>query len=254
MNDYVKISRVLEAMTIPFTLTLVVKDKHEGEVLMEELLSTVQTELNRIEANYSAFLPDSLICRFQTGDKNVLLNSEFQHIFAIVTQAYLQTDGLFNPYYNGVFDPTGFVKGWAVEKIFREKLLPLFQKQTVEALCFNGGGDMQFASKDESNFSWVVGIEDPNDLTKICARLKLKTGAIATSGYSKRGRHIQVSENSQIKQLTIIENNLGDADIYATAGLVANQEQFQNLVHKHQLTGLYVTDQGTHFFKEGVMS
>lgn len=251
MSAPVKVSRVISAMTIPFTVTLVVTERDEGNFLMTSLLPKIQAELNRIERSYSAFLPTSLVCRYQMGEKDILIDPEFQSIYATVHQAYSQTDHLFDPYYKGVYDPTGYVKGWAVEKIFREILLPLFQKQTVQALCLNGGGDMQLATKDSSDFSWRIGIEHPDNVSQICARLNIKTGAVATSGYSKRGKHIRALENSNIKQVTIIGQGLGLADIYATAGLVANQEKLHYLITKHLLTGLYVTDQGIHYFEQG---
>lgn len=251
MSDRVKLNQVLSAMTIPFTVTLVVTNQAEGMELMASLLPKIQAELDRIEQAYSAFLPTSLVCRYQAGEKDVLLNLEFQSIYATVVQAYDQTDHLFDPYYKGVFDPTGYVKGWAVEKIFRQYMLPLFQKYTVEAICLNGGGDMQLATKDDSDFAWTIGIEDPDDLSQLCAQFELKTGAVATSGYSKRGNHISATKESTIKQVTIIGKGLGLADIYATAGLVAKEEKLQALIAKHHLTGLYVTDQGTYAFQEG---
>jgi thiamine biosynthesis lipoprotein len=55
-------------MTIPFTVTLVVTERDEGN-LMTSLLPKIQAELNRIERSYSAFLPTSLVCRYQMGEK-----------------------------------------------------------------------------------------------------------------------------------------------------------------------------------------
>lgn len=243
------INRTVEAMTLPFTISLATAQASQLEEELERLSSAILTELERLEEKFSAFRPSSLVCRFQDGDRSVLFDQEFQEVFALAEMARQETDGAFDPYYKGGYDPTGLVKGWVIEEIFKTKLLPYLQHPDVEAVCLNGGGDMQFATKDTSDFVWKIGIENPENLQEILAVFTAKNGAIATSGYSKRGQHIP-SQND-LQQITFMDTSLTRADVWATAGLSMPENTLLDAIAHHQLSGLYIKPQQLHFFKKG---
>ncbi|MGQ7380216.1 FAD:protein FMN transferase [Streptococcus suis] len=243
------ISRTVEAMTLPFTISLAVTQASQLEDELESLSLEILAELERLEEKFSAFRPSSLVCRFQDGDRSVLLDQEFQEVFALAEMAYQETDGAFDPYYKGIYDPTGLVKGWVIEKIFQNKLHPYLQHPDVEAVCLNGGGDMQFATKDTSDFVWKIGIENPENLQEILAIFTAKNGAIATSGYSKRGQHIQAKNGLQ--QITIMDTSLTRADVWATAGLSMPENKLAQAIAHHQLSGLAIKPQQLQFFQKG---
>ncbi|WP_273450289.1 FAD:protein FMN transferase [Streptococcus ferus] len=252
MTDHHKQHRLIKAMTLPFTVSPAITDKELGNRLLDQQTPLIEQELKRIEEDYSAFKETSLVSRFQTGDKSPLLtNPEFQSIYASVSAAKLETGGLFDPYYQGVYDPTGYVKGWAVEKCFKDYLTPLLRYEEVLGICLNGGGDMQFASKAFSDFYWTIGIEHPDQLDSLCARFEIANGAVATSGFSKRGRHVLQRKDSQLKQVSIIGQDLSVADVWATAGLAARAQELNQLIKMHSLSGVYVTDAETVFFEHG---
>ncbi|HFI0351624.1 TPA: FAD:protein FMN transferase [Streptococcus suis] len=243
------ISRTVEAMTLPFTISLAVTQASQLEEELESLSMAILTELERLEEKFSAFRPSSLVCRFQDGDRSVLLDQEFQEVFALAEMAHQETEGAFDPYYKGIYDPTGLVKGWVIEKIFQNKLNPYLQHPDVEAVCLNGGGDMQFATKDTSDFVWKIGIENPENLQEILAVFTAKNGAIATSGYSKRGQHIQAQND--IQQITFMDTNLTRADVWATAGLSMPENALNEAIARQQLSGLYIKSQQLQFFQKG---
>lgn len=243
------ISRTVEAMTLPFTISLAVTQASQLEDELESLSLEILAELERLEEKFSAFRPSSLVCRFQDGDRSVLLDQEFQEVFALAEMAHLETKGAFDPYYKGIYDPTGLVKGWVIEKIFQNKLHPYLQHPDVEAICLNGGGDMQFAAKDTSDFVWKIGIENPENLKEILAVFTAKNGAIATSGYSKRGQHIQAKNDLQ--QITFMDSSLTRADVWATAGLSMPENALKEAIAQQQLSGLYIKSQQLQFFQKG---
>ncbi|HEL2111423.1 TPA: FAD:protein FMN transferase [Streptococcus suis] len=236
-------------MTLPFTISLAVTQASPLEEELESLSLSILSELERLEEKFSAFRPSSLVCRFQDGDRSVLLDQEFQEVFALAEMAHQETDGAFDPYYRGIYDPTGLVKGWVIEKIFQNKLHPYLQHPDVEAICLNGGGDMQFATKDTSDFVWKIGIENPENLQEIIAVFTAKNGAIATSGYSKRGQHIQAKNDLQ--QITFMDNSLTMADVWATAGLSIPENALNEAIARQQLSGLYIKSQQLQFFQKG---
>ncbi|HFI0214202.1 TPA: FAD:protein FMN transferase [Streptococcus suis] len=243
------ISRTVEAMTLPFTISLATTQTRQLEDELERLSSTILSELERLEEKFSAFRSTSMVCRFQNGDKSVLLDNEFQEVFTLAEMAYQETDGAFDPYYKGVYDPTGLVKGWVIEEIFKTTLLPYLQHPDVEAVCLNGGGDMQFATKEASAFVWKIGIENPENLQEMLAVFTAKNGAIATSGYSKRGQHIQ--SKNDLQQITFMDTSLTRADVWATAGLSMPENKLVQVIAHHQLSGLYIKPQQLQFFQKG---
>ncbi|HFU4117276.1 TPA: FAD:protein FMN transferase [Streptococcus suis] len=236
-------------MTLPFTISLATTQASQLEEELESLSMAILTELERLEEKFSAFRPSSLVCRFQDGDRSVLLDQEFQEVFALAEMAHQETEGAFDPYYKGIYDPTGLVKGWVIEKIFQNKLHPYLQHPDVEAVCLNGGGDMQFATKDTSDFVWKIGIENPENLQEILAVFTAKNGAIATSGYSKRGQHIQAKNGLQ--QITFMDTSLTRADVWATAGLSMPENTLKEAIAQKQLSGLFIKQEQLQFFQKG---
>ncbi|NQJ73109.1 FAD:protein FMN transferase [Streptococcus suis] len=243
------ISRMVEAMTLPFTISLAVTQASQLEEELESLSLEILAELERLEEKFSAFRPSSLVCRFQDGDRSVLLDQEFQEVFALAEMAHQETEGAFDPYYKGIYDPTGLVKGWVIEKIFQNKLHPYLQHPDVEAICLNGGGDMQFATKEASSFVWKIGIENPENIQEILALFTAKNGAIATSGYSKRGQHIQ--SKNDIQQITFMDTSLTRADVWATAGLSMPEDTLKEAIEQKQLSGLFIKQEQLQFFQKG---
>lgn len=244
------IYQTVEAMTMPFTLSLAVTDEQVGQILLENLADLVLTDLQAIEAKFSAFREDSLVSRYRAGSKEVMLDAEFQEVYLRSLAAQEETSGAFNPYFDGAYNPTGLVKGWAIEKVFNRHLKPTMTYSDVEAVCLNGAGDMILASHPLSDFSWQVGIERPDNHQQLLSRLTLKDGAVATSGYSKKGFHIK-GHGSAIEQVTVIGMSLTQADIWATALLAMSENEARAQIVQHKLSGLYQKDSETVYFQHG---
>ncbi|CAM4076344.1 hypothetical protein AT575_03410 [Streptococcus penaeicida] len=252
MSSYQKNYHTFQAMNLPFTLTMVSNDLEKAILLMEDIKPAIEAELERIEQTYSPFLEDSLVSQFAAGKDEILLeNREFYQVYASCAAAEVKTKGYFTPYYNDSYNPTGYAKGWTVEKIFKEVIKPLLAHDFMIAVSFNGGGDMQFASREASDFEWQIAVENPDDRQKIVATYHLANGAMATSGFSKRGQHSQQALHSGVKQVTIISDSLAVADVWATVGLVASESDFTEFITKEGLSGLICHQEGLIIFNKG---
>lgn len=241
------------AMTMPFIVSIASSDQVLAEKILEEIAPQVLAELQRLEEKFSPFKETSLLSRYRSGDKTTLLDQEFQTVYGLATLIQEKTAGAFDAYYDGQFNPTGFVKGWIVKTIFNKLIEPLLHQPHIEAVAFNGSGDMQVATRPYSDFVWKIGIENPDQTNKMIAAYQLTTGSLATSGFSKRGQHIKTQTND-LKQVTILDSNLEWADAWATAGLAVGQEKFHDLIAQNRLTGLYVADQHLQFFHQGELT
>lgn len=237
---------------MPFTITLVVSDKDKGQVLLETVSDQVLTDLRKIEDDFSPFKAGSMVSRFRAGEKELLLDPDFQEVYAKSLAAQEETEGAFDPFFDGDYNPTGLVKGWAIEQVFDRHLRPLLESAVIEAVGLNGAGDMQLLTGASSDFTWQVGIEDALNPQQVVSRFSLKDGAIATSGLSKKGQHIKAS-SSAIDQVTIVANSLVQADIWATALMTCEETRARNLIARHRLSGLYQIGATHHYFQHGVL-
>ena len=96
-----------------------------------------------------------------------------------------ETDGYFSASWAGAVDPTGLVKGWAIERASA-----LLRARGSVNHAINGGGDMQLAGESHPGQPWRVGIADPLDRTRVLTVVTGRDIAVATSGTAERGAHI----------------------------------------------------------------
>ena len=116
----------------------------------------------------------------------------------------------------GGVDPSGFVKGWAVEGAGR-----LLTRAGAENWCVNAGGDICLSGAPQGSDCWRVGIQHPVERLAVAAVLGLRAGAVATSGTYERGKHVLDPHTGrapeEVLSVTIVGHDLAVADAYATA-------------------------------------
>jgi thiamine biosynthesis lipoprotein len=122
------------------------------------------------------------------------------------------TGGFFDALATGRLDPSGFVKGWAVERAVQ-----LLEQAGAGQLAVNASGDAVV----RGDMPWRVGIQHPIERHLLAAVVELRDAAIATSGAYERGTHIINPHSKRPPQgllsVTVLGPDLGFADAYATA-------------------------------------
>lgn len=123
------------------------------------------------------------------------------------------SDGYFDahaPLPGGV-DPSGLVKGWAVDVAFTG-----LRRAGARRLCIEAGGDLRVAGGP-----WRVGIRNPHRRELLAAVVVLDSGAVATSGAYERGAHVVDPHTGHppvgTLSVTIVDRTLAQADAHATA-------------------------------------
>lgn len=247
---------VLKRMNMPFTIAFV-RDNFD-EILVDvlnQIVNEIDKYLQNVEEKFSPFLLESLVSRHTDIGEELqddFFDIEYQEVYSRSIIAKKETHGLFDPFFDGKYNPTGFVKGWAIENAFMKYIKPLIDNNILEAGAINGAGDMQVGTRLDSNFSWKIGIENPEDKEKIIAKYSIKNGAVATSGLSKRGRHIKSDNDINHIQVTVVGTYLSEVDVLATAGVVANEKIWREIVENKLLTGILLTKEGIkRVFEEG---
>jgi FAD:protein FMN transferase len=158
----------------------------ETDVAVAQVFST----LRRVDEVFSTWRADSDLMRIRRGDLEPGdAHPWLAEVQGLCVDAQERTGGLFSAAYDrvGGYDPTGLVKGWAVEQAAAH----LAHVPTI-SFCINAGGDILAGLGRDAGASpaWRLGIEDPRDRTHVSAMVPLRVGGLATSGAAARGAHV----------------------------------------------------------------
>ena len=201
----------------------------EVEAAVEGLFHALRAD----DALFSTWKADSEVSRIRRGE--LLLadaDPRVRHVAALCEEAARRTSGSFDAWLPGadgvrVFDPTGLVKGWAVEEATRGLVTRLAELGGHDVLV-SAGGDVLVHCERTDTPDWRVAIEDPRDRSKTLLTVPLRRGAVATSGTAARGEHIldpaTGSPPAGLLSATVIGPELTWADVYATAAFVRGAE------------------------------
>lgn len=229
-SKYQMVSLVYQVMSLPFLTEVIIEGEAEavmGEIEMAQ--AGLESYLDHVDAHFSPFKENSELSRYNRGELDfITMSDEMRFVYVSCAQANEATKGAFNPNFDGSYNPSGFVKGWAIEEGFKRYLKPLLEAPTISAANLNGGGDMQMETCEDSTWLFSVGIIDPFDKMKVIAVESMKSGAIATSGIMERGNHIAHADKNLV-QTTVIGNSLQEVDVWATALMV----KLENKLPRH---------------------
>ena len=186
-----------------------------------ESIETAFAWLRQVDARFSPYKPASEISRLGRGE--LILgecHADVAEVLSLCEDLRRETDGVFNAWRcrnDGRLDPSGVVKGWAVERAAE-----LIETAGAHNFCINAGGDIVARGKPEPGRDWRIGIRHPRDGSMLAAVVQVTDRAVATSGNYERGDHITDARsgvpNRELRSLTVAGPSLTLADAYATAG------------------------------------
>jgi thiamine biosynthesis lipoprotein len=191
-------------------ITLDIPDCNDNDVF-----DAVFNRLREIDRQYSPYKKDSELTRYQNGElKEKEISAEFKNIIKACQEAERITDGYFSAYFNGKFDPTGYVKGWAGAEAGK-----VIEKAGYKTYCIGAGGDI--LARSNSDKVWSIGIQDPKNKSSIIESIADKNVAVATSGNYERGKHIINPKTGKyagkLLSVSVIGPDIITADVLATA-------------------------------------
>jgi len=185
-----------------------------------EALDHAFAYLHEVDARFSPFRPDSEIERLARGELSMAdASDELLAVTALCHELRLETEGAFDAWGHrpdGSFDPTGVVKGWALDGA-----AGILRAAGAIDFTINGGGDVVVAGEVEPGRPWRVGIRHPLRPDRTAAVLELVDMAVATSGTYERGAHIVDPATglpaAGLLSVTVAARSLARADALATA-------------------------------------
>jgi len=186
-----------------------------GEAPPAAAFRAVFAELRRIDRQFSPYKPDSELMRFRAGElKEAELSDEMQTVMHACEQWAACTNGYFSAYFKGEFDPTGYVKGWAIARAGE-----LLAEQGINTFLINAAGDI--LARSAGGHKWRIGLEHPQGGRATIGTITTGNVAVATSGTHARGQHILDPHTqkpaTELLSVTVRGPNIITADVLATA-------------------------------------
>jgi len=209
----VSVRHVEEAMGTVFSI---VADEGEG-------IPAAVARLHTLDAKFSTYRDDSPISRMARGEP-VERDPEVAEVLRRCAEVEAETDGAFTAYPAGRLDPSGWVKGWAIEEVDR-----LLTAAGSRDHLIVGGGDVQARGEAELGRPWTVGVADPLHPDRYRVLVSGRDFAVATSGTAERGAHIIDPATAEpatgFASVTLIGTRIAHTDAFATAVFAMGPER-----------------------------
>jgi thiamine biosynthesis lipoprotein len=179
--------------------------------------------LHEVDARFSPYRADSEVSRL--ADRTLSeqdAHPDVRAVLAMCEALRIDSVGAFDARHwspDGRLDPSGLVKGWAVQRAADE-----LEAAGARDFAIGAGGDIVARGEPEPGGAWRVGVRHPRIGDRVAAVLAVSDLAVATSATYERGGHIRDPRSGetsrQLQSLTVVGPSLTWADAYATTGFV----------------------------------
>lgn len=220
------------------------------------LLDDVFEWFGTVDRLFSTWRDDSEIVRYAGGQlRHDDLHADVVTVLELAERFRVETGGAFDvrataalaaPHQQGwcAIDPSGLVKGWAVERA-----ATMLEQRGATDFSINAGGDVVTRAPLAGGASWRIGIQHPWRRDHIAATVRLGSGAVATSGSYERGHHVICPRTGEpargLASVTVVGDDLARADAFATAIMALGVEGFDWLAARDDVDAMVITDQET---------
>ena len=233
-----KDTRIIMGMHI----TVEIVDKQVASGIFEEIFSY----FTAVDKQFSTYKNDSEIMRINRGEiSKDTCSKEMKEIFALAEKTKKETLGYFDiekP--DGMLDPSGIVKGWAIQNA-----AGLLLKKGYGNFYIDAGGDVQSFGLNAEGKEWSIGIRNPFKIDEIVKVIYPRGKGVATSGNYLRGQHVYNPYKPKEKLLditsvTIIGPNIMEADRFATAAFAMGREGINFIEQLPEFEGYAIDSNG----------
>jgi FAD:protein FMN transferase len=203
----------------------------------ETVFDEAFTSLTEIDERFSTYKTTSEIEKI---NRRELPGQEWSHdmkeVFAIAEKTNKDTNGFFNIHTpQGTIDPSGVVKGWAIQKVF-----DLLLSKGEENILIDIAGDVATHGTNEKGEEWAIGVKNPFNGEEVVKIVYPRGKGVATSGSYARGAHIYnphrgESVSGTLESVTVVAPTILEADLLATAVFAMGEE---GLLYAEQKEGV----------------
>src|ERR1700674_1898817 len=199
-------------MGMPVTVQ-VLDDLAEDEALVK-----VFDDFALLDRTFSPFLEGSEVRRINRAElRPADAGSLVKQAIDLCRLYERATEGYFSPWIAGRFDPSGFVKGWAIDRA-----CSILDGYGYRDFFVDARGDVQTRVLNADGGPWRVGVRHPVERDKVACVVLASGLAVATSGTYEKGEHILDPHTGMpanaLCSFTVVGRDILQADVYATAG------------------------------------
>lgn len=190
----------------------------------EGVFATIFDYFIAIDERFSTYKEGSEVMRINRKEVSAdAYSPEMKEVLLLSEETRKLTDDYFNISHNGIIDPSGLVKGWAINNAAQ-----ILRKEGYKNFFVEIAGDIQ-CSTETSAPPWNIGVRNPFNKEEIVKVFSLYNEGIATSGAYIRGQHIYNPLSpedplSNVASMTVIGPNIYDADRFATAAYAMGKQ------------------------------
>ncbi len=186
-------------------------------------------QLHVVDGVFSTWKPESPMSRLRRGEVGIgEVPPQISEVLEICSWAVEVSSGWFDPWaLPGGVDPTGLVKGWAIEQITH-----LLIEAGIDAGMVNAGGDLATFGRPPKSDAWRIGIQHPWKADALACVIET-SDSVATSGSYERGSHLFDPHTGRLVNepgsATVVGASLTVADCLATALAVSGEAGFEQI-------------------------
>ena len=227
-------------MGMPITVRI------DDDAADEADIAAVWEWFDQVDQRYSPYRETSELSRLNAGTlAPTEISPEFAQILLRCALTKAETGGWFDARRDGRLDPSGLVKGWAIERASELLTARGHRNHFVDA-----GGDAQASGRRGDGQPWRVGIRNPFNHEEIVKVLVLSDRGVATSGTAARGQHIYNPWRSEplesdLVSLTVVGPSIYDADRLATAAFAMGRDGLAFIAEQPDLAAYAISADGT---------
>ncbi|MFW6187863.1 MAG: FAD:protein FMN transferase [Actinomycetota bacterium] len=201
------------------------------EDIVQHAVDTAVANMRWVDAVFSTYRPDSLVTALRSGlldERRLSRWDAAQGALLDVLQRCREgralTDGCFDPWaVRGGFDPSGYVKAWAVERIADDLV-----RAGCTNVCVDAGGDVVTRGLAAPGQPWAVGIRHPDDPAAVTWTVLPGDGAVSTSGTYERPASVVDPRTGRpaagARSASVVGPDARLAGVLATALVVAGRD------------------------------
>jgi FAD:protein FMN transferase len=170
-----------------------------------------------LDRAFSPFLADSSVSRINRGELRVSDSGPLVQQAVDLCRHYERaTGGYFSAWPPGRLDPSGLVKGWAIDRA-----CSILDRSGCRNYLVDAGGDVQTRGSSDAGGPWRVGIRHPVSRREVVRVVLAVDLAVATSGTYEKGEHIVNPHTGKPARewlsFTVVGPDVLTADVFATA-------------------------------------
>ena len=177
-----------------------------------------------LDQTFSPFLAASAVSRINRGELNLEAAGPLVEQAVDLCRRYEQaTHGYFSAWLDGRFDPSGLVKGWALDRA-----VSILHRHGLRNFFVDAAGDVQTRGRKADGEPWRVGVRHPLERDRVACVILASDLAVATSGTYEKGDHIVDPHTGrparELLSFTVVGPDILQADVFATAGFAMGRQ------------------------------